>query len=190
MSNSQLLSSTARKGNHHPLLCKMVYKDKNEMANLIMSTFHPSSIPISLPYATLYRFAYRYQLLFLPCSPAKDPLNFPLPSQQCPTMAEATEKKSVRITLADSGLSPPVYVLASFTNPPWKPHELMAAGARGQAYDDPSVVQVDYKFWGQFDVDPGVWTYKFRVGWTDWLLCDHRTETGKIFRYADSQSNN
>ena len=103
-------------------------------------------------------------------------------------MAEATKKKSVRITLAaDSGLSPPVYVLASFTSPPWKPHELMAEGARGQAYDDPSVVQVVYSFWGDFDVDPGVWTYKFRVGVTNWLLCDHRTERGKILRRLPKQ---
>ena len=102
-------------------------------------------------------------------------------------MAEAIEKKSVRITLIDSGLAPPIYILASFTSPPWEPHKMKFVGVRGQAYDDPSVAQVVYTFWKRFDIDPGEWKYRFRVGVTEWLLCSHLAETGKIFRYADSQ---
>ena len=101
-------------------------------------------------------------------------------------MAEATAKKSVQITLIDSGLSPPIFVLASFTSPPWEPHMMKFVGVQGQAYDDPSVVQVVYTFWEQFDIDPGVWKYRFRVGMREWLLCDHLAETGKMCRYADS----
>ena len=102
-------------------------------------------------------------------------------------MAEATQKKSVQINLVNSGLSPPVHLLASFTSPPWQPQEMMFVGIPQQAYDDPSVKEVVYTFWARFDVDPGVWTYKFNVGVTNWPICDHLAETGKIFRYAYSQ---
>ena len=103
-------------------------------------------------------------------------------------MAEAIKKKSVQINLTDSGLSPPVYLLASFTSPPWEPHEMEFGAVRSQAYDDPSVVQAGHTFWKRFHIDPGVWKYRFRVGVTQRLLCNHLAETGKIFRYADSQS--
>ena len=102
-------------------------------------------------------------------------------------MAEVTKKKSVQITLIDSGLRPPVSILASFTSPPWEPHEMKFEVVRGQAHDDPDVVQVAYTFWGLFDIGPGVWKYRFRVGTTNWFICNHLAEIGKMFRYADSQ---
>ena len=156
--------------------------------HLIISTFPASSIPILLSYTTSYRFAHSYKLLFLPFPLTKDPLSFPLPSERRPTMAEATKKHSVRITLTDSGLAPPIYILASFTSPPWEPHKMKCRGVQAQAYDNPTVKEVVYTFWGRFDIDPGVWRYRFRVGSENWLLCNHLAETGKIFRHADSQS--
>ena len=64
---------------------------------------------------------------------------------------------------------------------------MMFVGLQSQPYDNSNVVEVVHSFWCQFDVDPGVWMYKFRVGMKDWFICDHLAETGKMFRYADSQ---
>lgn len=103
-------------------------------------------------------------------------------------MAEATSQKSVEIALVNSGLSPPVYILASFTSPPWEPHEMKFVGIRREAYDNPNVEQVVHTFWALFDIGPGVWEYRFRVGMTTWFVCNHLAETGKTFRCVDSQS--
>ena len=96
-------------------------------------------------------------------------------------MAEATKKKSVEITLVNSGLSPPIYILASFTSPPWEPHKMKFRGIADRAYDNPNVMQLVYTFWRRFDIDPGVWKYRFRVGVTGWFLVDHLAEKGKMF---------
>lgn len=98
-------------------------------------------------------------------------------------MSETTEKRSVRITLLDSGLSPPIFILASFTDPPWEPHEMKSAVAGGSGVngDNPTVNNVDYMFWRRFDIYPGVWRYRFRVGLSDWLMHNYQAEVGKEY---------
>ena len=44
---------------------------------------------------------------------------------------------------------------------------------------DSTLIQVDYMFWRSFDICPGVWNYKYRIGLNDWTICDHNAETGK-----------
>lgn len=44
---------------------------------------------------------------------------------------------------------------------------------------DPAPVQAEYTFWRRFDIFPGVWKYRFRVGHTDYLIHDHKAETGR-----------
>ena len=98
-------------------------------------------------------------------------------------MVETVGKQSVRITLLNSGLSPPIFILASFTDPPWEPQEMKHAGVRmldSGAYGvDSTLAQVEYMFWRRFDIYPGVWSYKYRIGLNDWTICDHNAETGK-----------
>ena len=96
-------------------------------------------------------------------------------------MAEANEKKSVRITLLDSGLTPPVFILASFTSPAWEPHEMNHAGVEEVVRDNPKLRRAVYTFWRRFDIDPGVWKYRFRVGLRNWLIFDHKAEAGREF---------
>ena len=87
-------------------------------------------------------------------------------------MAEATNKKSVRITLLNSALSPPIYILASFTNPRWQAYEMKYVGVNGLTDSIPSVPKVDYTFWRRFDIEPGVWKYIFRAGFQRWYMYD------------------
>ena len=51
--------------------------------------------------------------LFLGFPVAVDSLAFGLPSEWHPAMSMTVDKKSVRITLLGSGLSPPIFIVAS-----------------------------------------------------------------------------
>ena len=56
-----------------------------------------------------------------------------------------------------------------------------AVGGSGVNSENPTLNRVDYMFWRRFDIYPGVWRYRFRVGLTDWLIHDHQAEAGKEF---------
>lgn len=97
-------------------------------------------------------------------------------------MLDTTGKQSVRVTFLHSGLSPPIFIVSNFTNPPWDPHEMKYAQERVVDNSNPTFVRVEHMFWRRFDIDPGVWKYKYRIGHNDWPVCDHNAETGKKFR--------
>ena len=55
---------------------------------------------------------------------------------------------------------------------------VVGSGVNG---DNPTLKKVDYTFWKRFDICPGVWRYRFRIGLNNWLMCDHRAEAGKEY---------
>lgn len=97
-------------------------------------------------------------------------------------MCDTTGKQSVRITLLHSGLSPPIFILSNFTNPPWEPHEMKYAEERVADRNDPSLGRVEHVFWRRFDIHPGVWKYKYRIGHNYWPIYDYLAESGKEFQ--------
>ena len=44
---------------------------------------------------------------------------------------------------------------------------------------DPTLFQTDCMFLRRFDVYPGVWKYRYRVGFNNWSIYDRRVETGE-----------
>ena len=125
--------------------------------------------------------------VFLGFPVAVDSLAFRLPSGWHPAMSMPVNKKSVRITLLDSGLSPPIFIVVSFTKPAWEPHQMNYAEVKlvdnglvkGIDNEDSAVVQVDYVFWKRFDIFSGVWNFRYCSGLNDWTFCDTVAEIGK-----------
>lgn len=95
------------------------------------------------------------------------------------SMPETAGQRAVRITLFNSGLSPPVFILSNFTDPPWEPHEMSYVEDRRVDKSKPSQRPVEYLFWGRFDIYPGVWLYKYQIGHDNWLIYDHQAEMSK-----------
>lgn len=48
--------------------------------------------------------------------------------------------------------------------------------------DKPTIKKVPHIFWRRFDIGPGVWRYRFRIGLNDRLMHNHRAETGKEYK--------
>ena len=82
------------------------------------------------------------------------------------------------ITFSSPGALPPVFIAGSFTEPPWNPEELEHNTENGKLADI-STEQPDLRFYKAFDVPPGRWQYKFRLGLGDWWVCDKHTEIGE-----------
>lgn len=91
-------------------------------------------------------------------------------------MVETTGKQSVRITLRHSGLHPPIYILASFTDPPWEPHEMNYGQESMPDTRNPGMLLWEHMFWRRFDISPGIWKYKYRVGQYNWIIYDAQAE--------------
>ena len=75
---------------------------------------------------------------------------------------------NVTISYQRLGTRPPMFVAGSFTEPLWVAQEL-----------DQRDVDGEYIFSKAFEVKPGTYQYKFRVGYSDWWICDEANETGK-----------
>ena len=45
--------------------------------------------------------------------------------------------------------------------------------------DNHGDVTEDYIFWRRFNIYPGVWKYKYRIGHNDWYVYDHAAQIGK-----------
>lgn len=92
-------------------------------------------------------------------------------------MATATATQTVTITYANVGVRPPVFVAGSFTDPKWQPQEL---GYSVESADSKvsGPLQTQYQFSRSFNISPGRWQYKFRLGLGEWWLCDENAETG------------
>src|SRR5271154_4777391 len=77
---------------------------------------------------------------------------------------------TVKITYERPGTIPPIFVAGSFTEPPWEAIELDHDNHHGQ-----------FTFSKSFDMRPGKYQYKFRLGHGDWWVCNDQCEIG-LFR--------
>ena len=82
-------------------------------------------------------------------------------------MADSTATVTVSITYERPGTTPPIFIAGSFTNPVWQPIEL-----------DHQKVNEEYLFSKSFEIVPGTYRYKFRVGCGDWWVCLDTRDTG------------
>ena len=93
-------------------------------------------------------------------------------------MAERDGLRSVEITFTSPGACPPVYVASSFTSPEWQPQELEYF-LDGED-EPPACNQPKYVFFKRFNIPPGRYPYKFRLGDGDWWVCDQKVEIGRF----------
>jgi hypothetical protein len=92
--------------------------------------------------------------------------------------SDSASVRRVRITYAHPGSAPPVYLAGSFTSPPWEPQELQYAELPPNGGETGVDAQLEYEFYGEFDVKEGHWQYKFRVGQGDLWVLDENTAAG------------
>lgn len=52
---------------------------------------------------------------------------------------------------------------------------------------NPKLVRVEHMFWRRFDIYPGIWKYRHRIGHIDWPTYNHHAETGKQFHAWSSK---
>jgi len=76
-------------------------------------------------------------------------------------------KQTVTITHSSPGLQPPVYIFTSLSEPQWEAVEM-----HGDSDGHDGVV-----FSKSFEVEPGEYQYKFRLGDGDWWTCDESKVT-------------
>ena len=78
--------------------------------------------------------------------------------------------QNLTITLARNDLNPPIFIAGSFTSIPWEPEEMEISAIKdGDA---------ENKFHKTFDITPGTYHYKFRLGYGDWWICDEQSTIG------------
>ena len=85
----------------------------------------------------------------------------------------ATQKVAIKLRGPD--LNPPIYVAGSFTEEPWSPVEMDVEGS-----DWENGKMIATTFYKAFDLVPGEYHYKFRLGDGDWWICDEDQEIGTI----------
>src|SRR5438034_10884061 len=97
-------------------------------------------------------------------------------------------KKTVTITIRRPSRSPPVFVAASFTDPPWELLELDAKPLSSSSLTARSeeAIQVadenppaQYEFSRTFKLGHGRYQYKFRLGLDGTWMCNEELETGE-----------
>ncbi|KAI4211807.1 MAG: hypothetical protein LQ351_005448 [Letrouitia transgressa] len=87
--------------------------------------------------------------------------------------------QAVNIRFASAGARPPIYVAGSFTIPEWVPREM------DYHLDPESRESVpNYIFSKSFDLLPGRYSYKLRLGDGDWWVCDDRVDTGRFHDHS------
>ena len=93
--------------------------------------------------------------------------------QVAPKQVMATQK--VTIKLRGSNLTPPIYVVGSFTKEPWSPVEMDVEGCDGENGKMTAIA-----FYKTFNLEPGEYQYKFQLGNGDWWVCDEHEEIGMV----------
>ena len=93
--------------------------------------------------------------------------------QVAPKQVMATQK--VTIKLRGSNLTPPIYVVGSFTKEPWSPVEMDVEGCDGENGKMTAIT-----FYKTFNLEPGEYQYKFQLGNGDWWVCDEHEEIGMV----------
>jgi hypothetical protein len=88
-------------------------------------------------------------------------------------MSDSPTKK-VTITLPGQNIKPPVYVAGSFTPQPWKPEEMDVIPTNLNA--DGQNINIQTTYTKIFDIAPGRYQYKFRLGEGEWWICDETKE--------------
>ena len=94
---------------------------------------------------------------------------------------------TVRISLRNTGIKPPVYLASSFTDPPWHPVELKH---RPRSQEKDTELSSELEFYGIYNVPEGNHHYKFRLGDGDWWVCNDSSETSKPVKRKDKGSLN
>ena len=92
----------------------------------------------------------------------------------------------VEISFQSPGTKPPVYLAASFTEPPWHPNEMNHRPASERKETESN----DLEFFSTYQVPEGNHQYKFRLGNGDWWVCDESAETGSLFDVTTIASSN
>ncbi|KAL9614632.1 MAG: hypothetical protein Q9167_000920 [Letrouitia subvulpina] len=103
-------------------------------------------------------------------------------------MENKLRPQTVDITFASPGARPPVYVAGSFTSPEWVPQEMEYA--LDKEYEPSSRNDLNYLFSKRFDLLPGRYSYKFRLGDGDWWVCDQKMKQQLIAPPAEDSSGN
>lgn len=63
----------------------------------------------------------------------------------------------------------------------------MECAEKGVADDAfPGILLSEHMFWRRFDIPPGIWKYKYRVGQTDCIIYDFKAEQGNHFHTPSS----
>ncbi|KAI4161101.1 MAG: hypothetical protein LQ342_005138 [Letrouitia transgressa] len=90
-------------------------------------------------------------------------------------MENTLRYQTVNIRFTSAGARPPIYIAGSFTSPEWVPQEMdYHLDAESREFE-PS-----YIFFKSFDLLPGRYFYKLRLGDGDWWVCDDRMEIGRF----------
>lgn len=79
-------------------------------------------------------------------------------------MLEATSKQCLRITLLHCGLSPPMCYAAVLHKPAMEATRNKVGGVKAVDSSDPVPVRMKQIFWRRFDIYPGAWEHRYRIG--------------------------
>ncbi|KAF6234532.1 hypothetical protein HO173_007157 [Letharia columbiana] len=55
-------------------------------------------------------------------------------------------------------------------------HTNLNAEKRAVDSSNPNLVRLEHLLWRPYEIFPGVWKYRYRIGHHDWLIFDHHAE--------------
>lgn len=93
-----------------------------------------------------------------------------------------TGKTTITLAIRRPSKTPPVSLVASFTEPAWKPIELDATPLLAKDPNESADSEdSEYEFSGEFEVPEGSHRYRFRLGSEedDWV-CNEDVNTGEF----------